>query len=112
MIYAVYIIALALAFLAYAMTFNIDGTEPIDPPPTSALTNFATRMAIVCMVVLTVFGFWKLPWYLPLLAWLIVAITSGVLVVIVRRSFKASSFLVGFSAASAILTMIMPSLIE
>ena len=107
MIYAVYIIALNLGFVAFALSTEIDTGSPIDQPPNPARMHFAARLAGVCALVLTVYGFWQLTWYLPLLAWLLAASTAGSIVTRARRSVRAPGIVTALAAASVLLTLLL-----
>lgn len=107
MTYAVYIIALNLGFLAYLLARLIDRGAPIDRPSNPTPMRLAARLGIASVLALTAFGFWKLLWYLPLLAYLSVAITAGTIGHWARRSVKAPGMVIALAAASVLLSALL-----
>jgi hypothetical protein len=105
MVHAIYIIAFNLVFLAYALTLVFDDGSPLDKLPNSPLMRFSARLGGVCIMELTIYGFWKLDWYLPLLAFLSVVCTAGSLFIYARRSLKAPRLVTVFGFDSLLLTL-------
>lgn len=109
MTYAVYILAFSLACLACALVLEIDRGDPIDRPLNPKPMHFGATLGGACVLVLTVYGFWKLPWYLPLLAYLLVLIIAGSVVNLARRSFKAPGIVIALGGLSTLLTVLFIS---
>lgn len=107
MIYAVYIIAFTLGLLAYTMAKLIDRGSPLNWPTYPAPMHFAARLAGACVLVLIVFGFWKLPWYLPLLAYLSALLTTPKIGHRALRSHHAPGIVITLAAASVLLSALL-----
>mgnify|MGYP003585998970 CR=1 FL=1 len=107
MTYAIYIIAFNLGLLAFLLARLIDRGAPIGRPFNQAPMRLAARLGIACVLALTAFGFWKLPWYLPLLAYLSVAITAGTIGHRASRSVRAPGIVITLAAASVLLSALL-----
>lgn len=61
------------------------------------------------MLVLIAYGFWKLSWYLPILAYLSVFFTAGTIARRASRSDKAPGIVIAFAGVSTLLTVLFIS---
>lgn len=107
MLHIVYLVAFNVGFLAYVLARVTDRRAAIDRPSNPAPMHFAARLGIVCVLALTAFGFWKLPWYLPLLAYLSVAITAGTVGHHASRSVSSPEIVLALAAASVLLSALL-----
>lgn len=112
MIYALYIVAFNLGLLAYVIARLINRKSPIHQPLRPATMRFSSSLAGVCVLVLTAYGFWKLPWYLPIVAYCTAFFTAGTIGYRASRSDKAPGFVIGMAAISTLLTLLFLQLMN
>lgn len=106
MIYAIYFIAFYLGFLAFALAQLLDRHSAANRAANLAPMRWAARFGAACVLALTIFGFSKFAWYVPLLAYLSVALTAGTVCYRARRSPKAPGIVILLGASSVFLTLL------
>lgn len=112
MIYAIYFVAFYLGFLAFALAQLLDRHNAANRPANPASMRWAARFGAACVLALTIFGLSKFTWYVPLLAYLSVALTAGTVRYRARRSPKALSIEILCGASSVFLTILSFQLVD
>lgn len=112
MTYAIYFVAFYLGFVAFALAQMLEKGESMDQPTNPALVRWAARLGIASVLMLSVFGFSKLAWYLPLLALLPVVVSAGSVCYRARRSTKAPSIVILWGSISVVLTLLLFQLVD
>ena len=112
MIYAIYFVAFYLGFLAFALAQLLDRHNAANRAANPAPMRWAGRFGISCVLILTVFGFSKFAWYIPVLAHVSVALTAGTVCYRARRSPKAPGIAILLGASSVFLTLLSFQLVD